>query len=84
MFLVIGTTTLDLLNSGIEQMPTVHGDEFTVDSFFEQQGEDALPLFVITEGGNLVVLSTDAQPEAVAGDSLVSMVPAGNGEEAPD
>ena len=32
MFLVIGTTTLDLFNSGIEQMPTVRGDEFTVDS----------------------------------------------------
>jgi len=32
MFLVIGTTTLDLLNSGIPQMPTVRGDEFTVDS----------------------------------------------------
>jgi sugar/nucleoside kinase (ribokinase family) len=32
MFLVIGTTTLDLLNRGIPQMPTVRGDEFTVDS----------------------------------------------------
>jgi ribokinase len=32
MFLVIGTTTLDLLNSGITQMPTVRGDEFTTDS----------------------------------------------------
>lgn len=32
MFLVIGNTTLDLLNSGIPQMPTMRGDEFTVDS----------------------------------------------------
>ncbi len=32
MFLVIGTTTLDLFNSGITQMPTMRGDEFTVDS----------------------------------------------------
>jgi sugar/nucleoside kinase (ribokinase family) len=32
MFLVIGTTTLDLFNSGIPQMPSVRGDEFTVDS----------------------------------------------------
>lgn len=32
MFLVIGSTTLDLFNAGIPQMPTVRGDEFTVDS----------------------------------------------------
>lgn len=32
MFLVIGSTTLDLFNGGIAQMPTVRGDEFTVDS----------------------------------------------------
>lgn len=32
MFLVIGTTTLDLFNGGITQMPTVRGDEFTTDS----------------------------------------------------
>jgi sugar/nucleoside kinase (ribokinase family)/ribosomal protein S18 acetylase RimI-like enzyme len=32
MFLVIGTTTLDLFNGGIAQMPTVRGDEFTTDS----------------------------------------------------
>lgn len=32
MFLVIGTTTLDLVHSGIAQMPTVRGDEFTTDS----------------------------------------------------
>lgn len=32
MFLVIGTTTLDLFNHGIAQMPTVRGDEFTTDS----------------------------------------------------
>ncbi len=32
MFLVIGSTTLDLIHSGIAQMPTAQGDEFTVDS----------------------------------------------------
>ncbi|MEZ4730949.1 MAG: carbohydrate kinase family protein [Caldilineaceae bacterium] len=32
MFLIIGTTTLDLFNGGITQMPTVRGDEFTTDS----------------------------------------------------
>ncbi|HKJ69994.1 MAG TPA: carbohydrate kinase family protein [bacterium] len=32
MILVIGTTTLDLYVSGIEQMPEFRGDEFTVDS----------------------------------------------------
>ncbi len=32
MILVIGTTTLDLYVSGVEQMPEFRGDEFTVDS----------------------------------------------------
>ncbi|MBX3013653.1 MAG: carbohydrate kinase family protein [Caldilineaceae bacterium] len=32
MFLVLGSTTLDLFNRGIAHMPTVRGDEFTVDS----------------------------------------------------
>lgn len=32
MILVIGTTTLDLYVSGIERMPELRGDEFTVDS----------------------------------------------------
>jgi ribokinase len=32
MFLVIGSTTLDLIHGGIVQMPTARGDEFTVDS----------------------------------------------------
>ncbi|MCB0145445.1 MAG: carbohydrate kinase family protein [Caldilineaceae bacterium] len=32
MFLIFGTTTLDLFNSGITQMPRFQGDEFTVDS----------------------------------------------------
>lgn len=32
MFLIIGSTTLDLFNSGIARMPTVRGDEFTVES----------------------------------------------------
>lgn len=32
MFLVIGSTTLDLIHSGFAQMPVARGDEFTVDS----------------------------------------------------
>jgi len=32
MFLMIGSTTLDLLNRDIHAMPTLRGDEFTVDS----------------------------------------------------
>ncbi|HRW06123.1 MAG TPA: carbohydrate kinase family protein [Caldilineaceae bacterium] len=32
MFLVIGSTTLDLIQRGIRQMPSARGDEFTVDS----------------------------------------------------
>ncbi|MCB0063100.1 MAG: carbohydrate kinase family protein [Caldilineaceae bacterium] len=32
MFLIIGSTTLDLIHSGFPQLPTPRGDEFTVDS----------------------------------------------------
>lgn len=32
MFVIIGTANIDLLISGFEQMPIVHGDEFTTDS----------------------------------------------------
>lgn len=32
MFLIIGSTTLDLIHSGFPQLPTARGDEFTVDS----------------------------------------------------
>ncbi len=32
MFLIIGSTTLDLVNRDIRHMPTLRGDEFTVDS----------------------------------------------------
>ena len=32
MFLVIGSTTLDLIHGGFAQMPSARGDEFTVDS----------------------------------------------------
>jgi sugar/nucleoside kinase (ribokinase family) len=32
MFVIIGTANVDLIVSGFEQMPVVHGDEFTTDS----------------------------------------------------
>ncbi len=32
MLLILGSTTLDLIHSGFDQMPTARGDEFTVDS----------------------------------------------------
>ncbi|MEZ4659955.1 MAG: carbohydrate kinase family protein [Caldilineaceae bacterium] len=64
MFLIFGTTTLDLFNSGITQMPQFQGDEFTVDSlaFCEQPlrmslgGNGAVTSYVLGKLGASVTL----------------------------
>lgn len=78
-FLVIGTTTLDLLNRGIDQMPTVRGDEFTVDSlaFCHQPlqmmlgGNGAISAYVLARLGATVnlgsVVGRDAAGELLLG-----------------
>lgn len=66
MFLVIGSTTLDLFNSGIDQMPTARGDEFTVDSLvFCQQplqlllgGNGGIAAYVLARLGAPVALGS--------------------------
>lgn len=66
MFLVIGTTTLDLFNRGITHMPTVRGDEFTVDSLvFCQQplqlllgGNGGIAAYALARLGAPVVLGS--------------------------
>lgn len=82
-FLVIGTTTLDLLNRGIDQMPTVRGDEFTVDSLaFCQQplqmmlgGNGAISAYVLARLGARVNLGSAVGRDA-AGDLLLGWLTA--------
>lgn len=77
MFLVIGTTTLDLFNSGITQMPTVRGDEFTVDSLvFCQQplqmllgGNGGIAAYALARLGAPVLLGSAVGQDA-SGDLL--------------
>lgn len=66
MFLVIGTTTVDLFISGFERLPRTEGDEFTVDSlaFCAQPlrpalgGNGAISAFTLARLGATAILST--------------------------
>ncbi len=77
-FLVLGSATLDLLNRGIDQMPTVRGDEFTVDSlaFCRQPlqmmlgGNGAISAYVLARLGATVNLGSAIGQDA-AGDLLL-------------
>ena len=76
-FLVLGSATLDLLNRGIDQMPTVRGDEFTVDSlaFCRQPlqmmlgGNGAISAYVLARLGATVNLGSAIGQDA-AGELL--------------
>jgi sugar/nucleoside kinase (ribokinase family) len=77
MFLVIGTTTVDLFISGFERLPRTEGDEFTVDSlaFCTQPlrpalgGNGAISAFALARLGAPAILST-----AVGNDWLGDLV----------
>lgn len=77
MFLVIGSTTLDLIHGGIVQMPTAQGDEFTVDSLvfcaepvqMRFGGNGANSAFVLAKLGTAVALGS-AIGQDPAGDLL--------------
>lgn len=77
-FLVIGTTTLDLLHRGIDQLPTVRGDEFTVDSLafchhplqMMLGGNGAISAYVLARLGATVNLGS-AMGQDAAGDLLL-------------
>jgi len=60
--------------SGAVLKSTPLTDEFNYDSFKEHYGEKALPMFIIKEGGELVVLASDNAPKPLAGQSLISLV----------
>lgn len=72
MFLIFGTTTLDIFNSGIQKMPRFEGDEFTVDSlaFCERPlrmslgGNGAVTSFVLGKlGANVALCSAIGQDQ---------------------
>lgn len=49
--------------------------EFDIDAFHEQH-PNALPMFVLESVGNLVVCSTDAEINPIAGQTIIAMVDA--------
>jgi hypothetical protein len=48
--------------------------EFDYAAFRERYGEDALPLFVVTEAGSLLVCTADKKPSPKPGQTLISLV----------
>ncbi len=64
--------------SGASLKKTPLTDEFNYDSFQSLYGEKALPLFIIKENGELVVLASDNTPTPLPGQSLISLVDNGN------
>ena len=60
--------------SGASLKKTLLTDEFDYDSFKSLYGDKALPLFVIKENGELVVLASDNTPTPLPGQYLISLV----------
>ena len=54
--------------------------EFNYDSFKELYGDKALPMFIIKDNGELVVLASDNTPKPLPGQYLISLVDNANGE----
>ncbi len=67
--------------SGASLKKTPLTDEFNYDSFQSLYGEKALPLFIIKENGELVVLALDNTPTPLPGQSLISLVDNGSEDE---
>ncbi len=54
--------------------------EFNYDSFKEMYGDKALPMFIIKESGDLVVLAWDNTPKPLPGQYLISLVDKDEGD----
>ena len=67
--------------SGASLKKTPLTDEFNYDSFQSLYGEKALPLFLIKESGELVVMALDNTPTPLPGQYLISLVDNGNENE---
>jgi Trk K+ transport system NAD-binding subunit len=53
---------------------TTLSKEFDYENFTDMYGEDALRLFIVTEAGELTVVTADATPSVKAGQTLISLV----------
>ena len=61
-------------NSGAIVKKTSLSDEFTFADFIDRYGNSALPLFIISESGNLEVCTADTRPDPGPGDTLIGIV----------
>jgi hypothetical protein len=70
--------TYDVLDQRFAEGQTVKATklspEFDYAAFRARYGEDALPLFVVTEAGSLVVCTADKSPSPKPGQTLISLV----------
>ncbi len=67
-------------SSGASLKKTPLTGEFNYDSFKELYGDKALPMFIIKENGELVVLASDNPPKPVPGQFLISLVDKGTSD----
>ncbi len=66
----------ELIRSGGVIKPTQLTEEFSMASFRDHYGDEAIPLFVVTEAGRLTVITSDQQVAPKPGDTLISLVTA--------
>lgn len=89
-FLFSAESTFDALDESFEAGATIKTTgltaEFGLEAFRAQHGESALPLFVVTEGGKLVVATEDKAVSPEDGQKLIALIDsaAGNGSAPPD
>ncbi|OQX92325.1 MAG: hypothetical protein B6D58_03490 [candidate division Zixibacteria bacterium 4484_95] len=60
--------------SGAVVKKTLITEEFNYDSFNSMYGKTALPIFIITESGDLKVCTADSSPSPSPGEKLISIV----------
>lgn len=71
----------DLFEKGALIKTTHITEEFSLDSFRETHGEDALVLFALDSDRKLKISTTDATLEPATGDTLIAVVPSRDADE---
>ncbi|NNE90723.1 MAG: sodium:proton antiporter [Verrucomicrobiales bacterium] len=77
-----GTRFADLVEmdaAGFTAKQTLITDEFTLEDFREEHGEDALVMFIVRQNGTLSIVSEETLPPA-DGDQIISFVPGDDNE----
>jgi len=69
---------------GYKAKGTKLSQEFDYGAFRARYGEDALPLFVVTEPGSLVVCTADRTPSPKPGQTLIALVDPKKGDAGPE